>query len=278
MAPSCSSGPPIWSASSPVPEELKYQIRSTMREVKVPVETSADAVPGSDLGRLRKDLAPDRLEAGSQLLEERLEMPLVQDARTMFQGILCGIAVLACLYIAQDIVLPVVLALVLMLLLQPLVTLLERLHMPKPAGALIALAVLLSVLVGLGMLLSSPAARWVSQLPQTWPQLQQKFAFIRDPVEHVQRTFDQMGVQLGSPISLLSNPIGMVTAVLGGTGTTTGRRAGARSSRSPRRRRSGISAAKRCRWLIIRCKKQRKQRGATRYDGTPPDCESHGCA
>jgi predicted PurR-regulated permease PerM len=176
-------------------------------------------VPGSDLGRLRKDLAPDRLEAGSQLLEERLEMPLAQDARTIFQGILCGIAVLACLYIAQDIVLPVVLALVLKLLLQPLVTLLERLHMPKPAGALIALAVLLSVLVGLGMLLSSPAARWVSQLPQTWPQLQQKFAFIRDPVEHVQRTFDQMGVQLGSPISLLSNPIGMVTAVLGGTGT-----------------------------------------------------------
>src|SRR5437868_4589339 len=69
------------------------------------------------------------------------------------------------------------------------------------------------------MLLSSPAAQWVSQLPQTWPQLQQKFAFIRDPVEHVLRTFDQMGIRLGSPTSLLSNPLGMATAVLGGTGT-----------------------------------------------------------
>ena len=56
------------------------------------------------------------------------------------------------------------------LLLQPLVSLLERLHVPKPAGALVALAVLLSVFIGLGMLLSSPAARWVSELPQTWPQ------------------------------------------------------------------------------------------------------------
>jgi predicted PurR-regulated permease PerM len=68
------------------------------------------------------------------------------------------------------------------------------------------------------MLLSSPAALWVSELPQTWPQLQQKFAFIRNPVGHVQRTLNQMGVELGSP-SLLSNPIGMATAALSGTGT-----------------------------------------------------------
>src|SRR5215469_17184533 len=154
-----------------------------------------EPVPGGDLGQLRKELAPDSLKGGSQLAEDRLEISWTQDARTIFQGILCGIAVLACLYVAQDIVLPVVLALVLKLLLQPLVSLLERLHVPKPAGALVALAVLLSVFIGLGMLLSSPAARWVSELPQTWPQLQQKFAFIRDPVEHVQRTLDQMGIQ-----------------------------------------------------------------------------------
>ena len=178
-----------------------------------------ETVPGGDLGRPREDLAPDCLETGSQRLEHRLEMPLARDARTIFQGILCGIAVLAFLYIAQDIVVPVVLALVLKLLFQPLVSLLERFHVPRVAGALIALAVLLSVFIGLGTLLSSPAAQWVSQLPQTWPQLQQKFAFIRDPVEHVQRTLDQMGVRLGSRSSLLSNPIGMATAVLGGTGT-----------------------------------------------------------
>ena len=183
------------------------------------METSADIVPGSDVGQLREDLTPDRPEARGQTEEERLEMPLPHDAQTIFQGILCSIAVLACLYIPQDILLPVVLALVLKLLLQPLVNLLERLHAPKAAGALVALAVLLSIFVGLGTLLSSPAARWASELPQTWPRLQQKFAFIKDPVENVQRTLDQMGVQLGSPSSLLSNPIGMVTAVFSGTGT-----------------------------------------------------------
>jgi predicted PurR-regulated permease PerM len=183
------------------------------------METSADAMPGSDLKQQRKELAAERPETGGQLPEERLEMPLPQEAQTIFQGILCLIAVLACLYIAQAIVLPVVLAIVLKLLLQPLVNLLEQLRVPKPVGALIALAVLLSVFVGLGMLLSSPAAEWASGLPQAWPQLQQKFAFIKDPVEHIQRTLDQMGIQLGSPSAVLSNPIGMVTAVFSGTGT-----------------------------------------------------------
>jgi predicted PurR-regulated permease PerM len=183
------------------------------------VGASTGTEPGSDLGQLSPNLAADGLETGGQSLEESLEMPLPQEARTIFQGILCVIATLACLYIAQDIVVPVVLALVLKLLLQPLVSLLERLRVPKPAGALIALAVLLSVFVGLGMLLSSPAAQWVSELPQMWPQLLQKFAFIKDPVEHIQRTLDQMGVHLGSPSSLLSNPITIVTAVFSGTGT-----------------------------------------------------------
>jgi predicted PurR-regulated permease PerM len=175
--------------------------------------------PGREFGGLKEDLAPDCIETDSHRSEDPPGVPPARDARTIFLGILCLIAVLACLYVAQDIVVPVVLALVLKLLLQPLVSLLERVHVPRPAGALVALAVLLSVFVSLGMLLSSPAAQWVSQLPQTWPQLQQKFAFIRDPVEHVLRTFDQMGIRLGSPTSLLSNPLGMATAVLGGTGT-----------------------------------------------------------
>jgi predicted PurR-regulated permease PerM len=183
------------------------------------LEISANAILGGDLGQLDKELAARSSEAINESLEDPLEMPLAPDARTIFQGILCGIAVLACLYIAQDIVLPVVLALVLKLLLQPLVSFLERLHVPKPAGALIALAVLLSVFVGLGTLLSSPAARWVSELPQTWPRLRQNFAFMKFPIEHVHHSLDQMGIHIGSPSSLLSNPIGMVTAVFSGTST-----------------------------------------------------------
>jgi predicted PurR-regulated permease PerM len=178
---------------------------------------STDAAPGGRFGQLRRSSTPDCPNGPD--VEERLERPSARDLRTIFQGILCLIAVLACLYVAQDIVLPIVLALVLKLLLQPLVSFLERLHIPRAAGALVAVAVLLSVFLGLGMLLSSPAARWVSELPQTWPQLQQKFAFIKEPIGQVRGLLDRMGMRITDPSSLLSNPIGTVTAVFSGTGT-----------------------------------------------------------
>jgi hypothetical protein len=72
-----------------------------------------ETVPGEDLERLKEDLPPDSLDTDSQRLEDRPGMPPARDVRTIFLGILCLIAVLACLYVAQDIAVPVVLALVL---------------------------------------------------------------------------------------------------------------------------------------------------------------------
>ena len=109
--------------------------------------------------------------------------------------------------------LPVVLALVLKLLFQPLVTSWERLYIPRPVGALIALAVLLSVFVGLGMLLFQPGS--AMGLPIT-PDVAGAAAVIRlyqGADRTRKRSLDQMGIHIGNPSSLLSNPIGMVTAV-----------------------------------------------------------------
>ena len=59
------------------------------------------------------------------------EMPLPQDPKTVFLGILCLLALTAALYVARDIVLPIVRAVVLKLLLQPLVRLLEKGRIPR---------------------------------------------------------------------------------------------------------------------------------------------------
>ena len=147
------------------------------------------------------------------------EMPLPRNWNTVFLGILTMIAVLTCLYVARNIVLPVVLALVLKLLFQPLVKLLERVHIPKIGGALISLLLLLGVFVGLGALLSSPAARWAGQLPQAWPMLQQRFAVLQKPIAHLEHVLDSMGVHLDGGDSFLSHPVSMVTDVFSGTGT-----------------------------------------------------------
>ncbi len=147
------------------------------------------------------------------------DKPLPRNWNTVFLGILTIIAVLTCLYVARNIVLPVVLALVLKLLFQPLVKLLERIRVPKIVGALVSLLLLLGVFVGLGALLSSPAARWAEQLPHAWPMLQQRFAVLQKPVAHLEHVLDTMGVHLDGDDSFLSHPVSMVTDVFSGTGT-----------------------------------------------------------
>ncbi len=146
------------------------------------------------------------------------EMPLPRNWNTVFLGILATIAILTCLYVARDIVLPVVLALVLKLLFQPLVKLLERIRIPKVAGALFCLVLLLGVFVGLGALLSSPASRWASQLPEAWPILQKRFAVLQPTVAHLQEILKHMGFHFSNASSILANPLGTVTAVFSGTG------------------------------------------------------------
>ncbi|MGA9491416.1 MAG: AI-2E family transporter [Mycobacterium sp.] len=147
------------------------------------------------------------------------DMPLPRNWNTVFLGILTLIAVLTCLYVARDIVLPVVLAMVLKLLFQPLVKLLERIRIPKAVGALVSIILLLGVFVGLGALLSNPASRWAGQLPQAWPMLQQRFAALRPTIARLDHLLSNMGVHFGASDSILSHPVGMVTAVFSGTGT-----------------------------------------------------------
>ena len=63
--------------------------------------------------------------------EEPEEMPLPSDPKIIFLGGLFALALLAAAYVAAEIVLPLVLAVVIGLLLQPAMRLLERWHVPR---------------------------------------------------------------------------------------------------------------------------------------------------
>jgi hypothetical protein len=82
---------------------------------------SLPSVPADDL--------PEPPAAVTEAADET-EMPLPSDPRTFFLGGLFALGVLAALYVASSVILPVVFALVLNLLLQPGVRLLGRLHLP----------------------------------------------------------------------------------------------------------------------------------------------------
>jgi predicted PurR-regulated permease PerM len=102
------------------------------------------------------------------------------------------IATLAAVFVARDILIPIVFAVVLQLLLSPVVRVMARVGIPEVAGAAV---VLLGVVVFLAMavyMLASPAAEWVDRAPQVTSELQSKLAVLRKPLQDVTKATKQV--------------------------------------------------------------------------------------
>jgi len=124
--------------------------------------------------------------------EEPEEMPLPSDPKVIFLGGLFVLALLAAAYVASEIVLPLVFAVVLKLLLQPALRILERLHVPRILAALVLILVLFGTIVGLGTAISGPARTWAAKLPEGIPRLQERLSFMREPINTLQLFLQQV--------------------------------------------------------------------------------------
>jgi predicted PurR-regulated permease PerM len=118
-------------------------------------------------------------------------MPLPSNPQTFFVGGLFALAALTAIYVASSIVLPIVLAFVLKLLLQPCVRLLERVYLPRPLGALLAILLVVGALVGLVAALSVPAATWAEKLPEGIPRLEAHLAVLQGPIQALQKVIER---------------------------------------------------------------------------------------
>ena len=125
------------------------------------------------------------------------DMPLPHDPQTIFLGGLFLLAAFAVLRVASDVFLPVVIALVLKLLLQPLVRLGERVHIPKALGALVSVLLLLGVFAGLGAVLSAPASRMAHDVPALLSRLQERFAALRELTQRLEPVLGPLGLGEG---------------------------------------------------------------------------------
>ncbi|MGP0090323.1 MAG: AI-2E family transporter [Xanthobacteraceae bacterium] len=120
------------------------------------------------------------------------EMPLPSDPKVIFLGGLFVLALLAAAYVASEIVLPLVFALILKLLLQPAMRILERLHLPRVLAALLLILALFGTIVGLGTAISGPAGTWAAKLPEGVPRLQERLSFMQEPINTLQRFLHQV--------------------------------------------------------------------------------------
>jgi predicted PurR-regulated permease PerM len=109
------------------------------------------------------------------------------DVTLILIGGLFLLASLAALAIAKSIVMPVLFAFMLRLLLNPALRFLEGMRVPRVIGSLLLLLTVAAVLAGLLMLLGGPAVAWISKVPEDLPRLQERLAFLREPMEAMTR-------------------------------------------------------------------------------------------
>jgi predicted PurR-regulated permease PerM len=129
------------------------------------------------------------------------------DIRVVFQGGLFMLALLAALYAGREIVLPIVLAIILNLLLQPALRVLERCYLPRMLGALLLIVLLFATIVAFVTGMSGPASSWAAKLPEGVPRLQEHLSFLRAPIDAVRQFMKQaQGYVSGDSRSTIAAP------------------------------------------------------------------------
>ena len=129
------------------------------------------------------------------------------DAARVALVVIAVLAVFYTLYLAAEIVLPIVLALVLNLLLMPGKRLLtERLRLPGALAALLLIIAVFVVITAIGLAISLPASNWIGRAPEGLPKLQQRLGFIGPAVDFVRKGVDQLQHLMQSGGSAAGSP------------------------------------------------------------------------
>ena len=122
-----------------------------------------------------------------------------RDAATISLIILCVLAVFYTLYVATELVLPIVLAVVLKMLLQPGMRLLTlKLRLPAVVAALCMVVALFAALGAVVFTISRPASDWVAKAPRSIAVLEERLEFVRQPIDLIQRAAKRVERLAGS--------------------------------------------------------------------------------
>ena len=102
------------------------------------------------------------------------------EARTAtLQSLLIAAIVIAALYVAREVLLPLALAILLSFVLTPALLLLRRLRVPRVVGVAIVVALAFALIFGLGWLMSQQVTQLAGDLPRYQHVLAEKIGELR---------------------------------------------------------------------------------------------------
>jgi predicted PurR-regulated permease PerM len=114
-------------------------------------------------------------------------MPLPQDLVVLLLVGIFGLLAFYTLHFASEIVIPIVMAFMLYMVLQPSMRVFARVHVPRAIAALLILAVFFGALTGLAFSLSGPTAEWIAKAPQGLAQLEERLSAVTRMTKMIQR-------------------------------------------------------------------------------------------
>lgn len=118
-------------------------------------------------------------------------------------GFVTAAVIVAALYFASEVLIPITLAALLTFILAPLVDLLRRIRIPRVAAIIVAVLLALGIIVGVGAVIGTQVADLAGQLPKYQTTLESKVAKLRDstiaPLSRAVEKFRSRSEQQQSP-------------------------------------------------------------------------------
>src|SRR4051812_15543324 len=134
-----------------------------MVDLGLPVSTSSEADPPGVREIAKGEAPPSVLPPSSRLGDQLARLtPSTRSLPVLGLFLMC---LIAGLYIARVVFIPLTFALMLSFLLSPVVTWLQHRRVPRAAGAALVVSVLLGAGTVAGVELASPAADWIARSP-----------------------------------------------------------------------------------------------------------------
>ena len=156
--------------------------------------------------------------------ERRDAMPLPRNLQSLLLFAIFLILVFYTLYFTGEIFLPIIFAIILYLVLQPVMRVFIGWHLPKTISAIFVIFTLFGALGMLGFTLSTPAASWIAKAPDSLSRLESRLFFIKAPMAQLQSATKQVekiaeGSPTDTPSVTVSGP-GLAALLLSGTRST----------------------------------------------------------
>jgi len=184
------------------------------------------AVPSST----KQQIEPERIRGAQEAVARGKAAP--HDIGSASILTLAVLAIVYTLYFGKEILLPIALALVLKLLLQPAMRLLhERLRLPGALAALLLIIAVFGAIATVGFTISVPASGWIQKAPESLPLLKEKLAILRQPLDYLQNGLKELenltgttgGAEVAGQTVTVKQGSGLAGSLATGTATTLSR-------------------------------------------------------